>query len=192
MDQISKWVSGIAIASIALYYAVVHGLLPSIDDPAARRSAEKPPVETVALAAPRIEKPARADDDDASIPGRAVRLKAGVNGHFYLDASVNGAHIPFLVDTGASMVALSYESAERAGVRLRKSDFIHSANTANGVVEMAVVTLDTVRYKNILVRDVRAAVLPKGALGGANLLGNSFLARLQEYKVRDNTLIMIP
>lgn len=192
MDKIIKWATGIMVIAIAAHFAVLNYVEPELENIASSQELNAA-VESAAarpVAVTQIEeKPEEIEDP---IPGRAVRLEAGPNGHFYLDAKVNGTQTSFLVDTGASLIALSYESAQNAGIRLRKSDFTHSASTANGRVPMAVVMLDSIRYKNILVHNVRAGVLPKGALGGANLLGNSFLNRLQEYKVSNGTLIMRP
>lgn len=199
MDTIIKWSTGIVICAIAAHFAISGFLSPKLAEIAAggtgtERSASLSATagESVLSAQADGKVDAATEEIEDPLPGRAVRLKAGQNGHFYLDAKVNGATTPFLVDTGASMIALSYEAAEKAGVRLRKSDFKYSASTANGTVPMAIVTLDSIRYKNIYVRDVRAGVLPKGALSGANLLGNSFLEKLREYKVSDGTLVMIP
>lgn len=188
MDQIIKWVSGIIFIAIAAHFGVVNFVEPRLD-----KGTNDQEIQTEAALPVELNRTeVKHVEEDEPLPGRAVRVKAGNNGHFYLDAKINGTRTPFVVDTGASMIALSYESAQKAGIRLRKSDFKHTASTANGQVAMAVVTLDTVRYKNILVRNVRAGVLPKGALGGANLLGNSFLSRLREYKVSDGSLVMRP
>ncbi|MEP3525041.1 MAG: TIGR02281 family clan AA aspartic protease [Hyphomicrobiales bacterium] len=188
MDQIIKWVSGIIFVAIAAHFGVLNYVEPRLD-----KGTDNQEIQTQAALPVELNRTeVKHVEQEEPLPGRAVRVKAGNNGHFYLDAKINGTRTPFLVDTGASMVALSYESAQRAGIRLKKSDFKHTASTANGQVAMAVVMLDSVRFKNILVRNVRAGVLPKGALGGANLLGNSFLSRLREYKVSDGSLIMRP
>ena len=79
-----------------------------------------------------------------------------------------------MVDTGATMVALSYEDAERAGVYVRPADFTMRVNTANGIARAAPVTLDEISLGDITVRNVRAAVSEPGRLQGS-LLGMSFL-----------------
>lgn len=187
MDQIIKWACGIIFVAICAHFAILNYAEPELDKLAQDQTVnEQAPRETFN----RTEEVP--DDIEDPLPGRAVRLKAAANGHFYLEAKVNGTNTPFLVDTGASMIALSYESAQKAGIRPKKSDFKHKASTANGEVPMALVSLKSIRFKNITLRDVRAGVLPKGALGGVNLLGNSFLGRLREYKVSDGTLIMRP
>jgi len=189
MDQIIRWGVALTVIAVLSHYMVIYLIdnNQTVDVVAqrtlAKTAAPQPSTQT------RDEGPEPIEDP---LPGRAVRLEAGANGHFYLDAKVNGTMTSFLVDTGASIVALSYDAAQKAGIRPQPSDFKYPVSTANGETTMAVVTLDSIRYKNILVRDVQAGILPKGALGGANLLGNSFLSRLSEYKVSDGTLIMRP
>ena len=117
-------------------------------------------------------------------------LVADRRGHFLADATINKRSIKVLVDTGASSVAMSRATAKRLGVRVRRSDFVHTANTANGQVEMAVATLDRVRIGGVELRDVEAAVLPDGALDGV-LLGMSFLGRLQSFRVESGRLVLV-
>ena len=132
------------------------------------------------------------EDIDDPLPGRAVEVDAGRGGHFYIDARVNGSTIPFLVDTGASAVALSHEAGRDAGLDLSPDDYTVKVNTANGVIAAAPVTLDSIRYETIRLRDVRAFVMPKGALSGHSLLGNTFLNKLSEFRVERGKLIMLP
>ncbi|MEO1067182.1 MAG: TIGR02281 family clan AA aspartic protease [Pseudomonadota bacterium] len=134
----------------------------------------------------------QAYQEDDGYSERAVRLRAGRNGHFYMNAKVNGTSLPFVVDSGASFVSLDYDAAQRAGIRLTKSDFKYVTNTANGRVLSAKVTIKNFRYKSIRMRNVRASVRQPGAVAGVNLLGNSFLSRLKEYRVRNGTLVMVP
>ena len=119
----------------------------------------------------------------------SVALTAGQHGHFITDADVNGRAIEVMVDTGASMVALTYEDAERAGIFLNDSDFTHRVNTANGVARVAPVTLHSVSIGSIEVRDVRAAVSEPGNLQ-TTLLGMSFLSRLDRVDMRSGELIL--
>src|SRR6185503_13528087 len=102
--------------------------------------------------------------------GRVVELKAGAHGHYYASAEVNGRLIDVLVDSGASIVALTYEDAYRAGLSVRDSDYTHRVSTANGPARVAPVTLDRVSIGDITVRNVPAAVSEPGKLG-TSLLG---------------------
>ncbi|BAT58166.1 hypothetical protein GJW-30_1_00687 [Variibacter gotjawalensis] len=126
---------------------------------------------------------------EASGPTRLILL-AGRGGHFDVGATVGDAVLNFVVDTGASFVALNYQDAQKAGVKVRAEDFKHSVSTANGVTKAAEVILPSVKIKGIKVTNVRAMVLPSGAMNGMNLLGNSFLARLKSYEVRSGQLTM--
>lgn len=121
--------------------------------------------------------------------GKVVELDAGPNGHFFADARVNGRRIRVMVDTGASLVALSYEDAADAGIYVRPSDFKYSVATANGTGRIALVTLDQVSIDGVTVYDVRAAVSERGALT-TTLLGMSFLSRLRRTEMRNGRLVL--
>lgn len=118
-----------------------------------------------------------------------AKLELSSDGHYRSTASINGSSISVLVDTGATTVALSFEDARRAGIRLSDLDFSIPVNTANGTVQAAPVVIRRITVGGITVEDVKAMVLPEGALSGT-LLGMSFLSRLNSYEVRQNTLIL--
>lgn len=119
----------------------------------------------------------------------ATELKADRNGHYIAEADINGTTILVMVDTGATGVALSYEDAEKAGLRPRGLDFDIPINTANGVVKAARVKLRRVEVDNVRVRDVDGLVLPEGAMRGS-LLGMSFLSRLSSFKIENGVLYL--
>jgi aspartyl protease family protein len=121
--------------------------------------------------------------------GTLVELKAGRNGHFNTEAEINGRDVPVMVDTGATMVALSYEDAQRAGIFLNRSDYTQAVSTANGVARIAPVTLDRVSIGDITVRNVPAAVAEPGRLK-TSLLGMSFLSRLSRFDMRSGVLML--
>lgn len=120
-------------------------------------------------------------------PGTAY-LSRDMTGHFHADAMVNGTHIRFLVDTGASDVALSAEDARRAGIDPSTLSYTTAYRTANGVIHSARVKLDTVTVGGITLRDVDASV-SQGELG-MSLLGMSFLGRLGSVEVRGERLVL--
>jgi aspartyl protease family protein len=109
---------------------------------------------------------------------RSVSLKRSDNGHFEVEARVDGRRIEFMVDTGASLIALRESDAARLGIRPIPRDYTAKVSTANGVALAARVELRTVEIGGIVVRDLSAIVLPDEALG-ANLLGMSFLSRVR-------------
>ena len=97
--------------------------------------------------------------------GADRRAQGRRHGHFHARAEINGRPIDVMVDTGASIVALTYEDARRAGVYVRDSDFTHRVSTANGLARVAPVTIDRVSIGDITVRNVPGAVTEPGKLG---------------------------
>jgi aspartyl protease family protein len=132
---------------------------------------------------------AKAETAPTNYSGYVVELKAGPSGHFHADAEINGREIHVLVDTGATMVALSYEDAERAGIYMTDKDFTRRASTANGTSRVAPVTLDSISIGDITVRNVPGMVTEPGALD-VTLLGMSFLGQLERVDMRSGTLIL--
>ncbi|MFA5958205.1 TIGR02281 family clan AA aspartic protease [Hyphomicrobium sp.] len=124
----------------------------------------------------------------ASQPG-AVTLPAGEYGHFLTEAEINGRPVDVMVDTGASLVALSYDDAGRAGIFVNPSDFTHAAQTANGIARVAPVTISSIQIGDITVRNVQAVVSERGA-SQRTLLGMSFLGRLSRVEMRGDTLLL--
>jgi aspartyl protease family protein len=118
-----------------------------------------------------------------------TELKAAGHGHFITSADINNRAVEVLVDTGASVVALSYEDAESVGLRPSNLNFNISVATANGVAKAAQVMLRKVEIDNVRVQDVQGLVMPKGAMRGT-LLGMSFLSRLQSFSVENGRLIL--
>jgi len=123
----------------------------------------------------------------APVPNESVYRRAR-DGHFYVDAEVNGARIRFLIDTGATFVALSPEDARSAGLRIFESDYTARTTTANGVTRVAPVTLRQVELEQMQLFDVRAVVLERPM--PVSLLGMSFLSRLQSYETRNDELVL--
>lgn len=120
---------------------------------------------------------------------RTVEIKAGAHGHFVTSAEIDNTPVTVLVDTGATKVALSYEDAERIGLKPFALDYEVPVSTANGTAKGALVTLSKVEIDNLVVRDVEAIVMPKGVLAGT-LLGMSFLSKLSLFRIADDTLYL--
>ena len=114
----------------------------------------------------------------ASASGRTVMLQSDRRGHFLVDARVDGRAVDFMVDTGASAIALRESSAAKLGIHPARRDYTAKASTANGVVAVAPVVLNRVEVNGITVRDVAAFVMPDDGLS-TNLLGMSFLSRVK-------------
>jgi aspartyl protease family protein len=127
------------------------------------------------------------------IPGRAAvttdqngfktaTLYMGQNGHYQADATINGATIPMMVDTGATTIALSFEDAEQLGLNPDGMDFSYTVMTANGAARTAYVTLPEIEVAGIKRTNVRAGVAERGKLG-ESLLGMNFLSSLSSFTI---------
>lgn len=108
--------------------------------------------------------------------GSQIVLTAGSGGHFLTAGGINGKAVRFLVDTGATSVAMSFAEAEHLGLDYRKGQRIH-VSTANGTAPAYLVRLAEVRVGDVIVYDIEAMVVP--AQMEFILLGNSFLTRFQ-------------
>lgn len=130
------------------------------------------------------------------VPGRAasrgvrtVEFVRGRAGDFQVATLVNGAPSNMVLDTGASAVVLTQEAAKAAGLPLEVLAYNVNVDTANGRARAAAVTLDRLAVGNIVERAVPALVAQPGQLR-TNLLGMSFLNRLESWEVRGDKLIM--
>jgi aspartyl protease family protein len=121
-------------------------------------------------------------------PDGSVSFRAGADGHFHVEALINGTRLRLLVDTGASQVVLSPADARRLGFTPADLDFHHLSETANGPVTGAPVTLHEVAVGDVRLADVAASV--NGAEMSESLLGMSFLSRLSGFEVRGDNLTL--
>jgi aspartyl protease family protein len=121
--------------------------------------------------------------------GRSLMLESDRQGHFQVEARVEGRFVDFVVDTGASLVVLRESSAALAGIRPQPRDYTSTAVTANGKIKAARATIDRIEVGGITVYDVPAMVLPDEALA-KNLLGVSFLSRLKRYEYANGRLVL--
>lgn len=126
--------------------------------------------------------PVRVGEQQAAPVGRQIVLASGPGGHFIASGSINGHATQFLVDTGATNIALAQAEAERLGLKFRSGRRVMT-QTANGTVPAHLMQLDVVRIGDVTVRNVDAIVVP-GQMSHV-LLGNSFLARFQMRREND-------
>lgn len=117
-----------------------------------------------------------------------IEIEAGRNGHFFVEAEVNGTTLNFMVDTGASMVALRPEDADMLGFYEGELQFTERVRTANGIARAAPVTLDEIIIGELTMANVAASVLRRPMQ--YSLLGMSFLRRLDGYEVRGDRLVL--
>jgi clan AA aspartic protease (TIGR02281 family) len=122
-------------------------------------------------------------------PPRAVEVARSDSGEFSLRAKINGVSTPMVIDTGATSVVLTYETAKAAGLPLELLDYNVDVETAGGRVRAARLTLDRLAVGKLVERSVPALVVPRGQMK-SNLLGMSFLNRLESWEVRPDKLML--
>jgi len=120
---------------------------------------------------------------------RIAEVPRGTGGEFSLHARINGVTTPMVVDTGATWVVLTYETAKAAGLPLELLDYNVEIETANGHTRAARLTLDRLAIGKLVERSVPALVVPRGQMK-TNLLGMSFLDRLESWEVRADRLLL--
>lgn len=117
-----------------------------------------------------------------------IAIRAGENGHFYVEALVNGVAVNFMIDTGASDLLLSKEDAIRAGIPMHSLSFTRIYNTANGTTTGAGVTINSIKIGNFTLNNFPASV--NGGKMDNSLLGMSALRKLGGFRVEGNTMII--
>jgi aspartyl protease family protein len=120
---------------------------------------------------------------------RSLSVARDARGHFATEGRIDGQRIAFMVDTGASVVALNESSAARFGLRPTPNDYRATVSTANGTVKAARTRLAMVDIGGLIVRDVDAMVLPDEALS-ENLLGLSFLSKLKRFEYANGKMVL--
>jgi aspartyl protease family protein len=142
-----------------------------------------------AVVSPPAQAAVQAQPDAAPASGRTMTLDGDRQGHFQVDARIEGRHIDFMVDTGASMVAMRESDAARIGIYPRTADYTATVSTANGKAKAAPVKLDRIEIGGITVYDVQAWVMPDTILS-QNLLGVTFLSKLKRYEYANGRMVL--
>jgi aspartyl protease family protein len=168
--------------NIMIFAAIMIGLGTFMARIADRMTPAPAAATTAAAKAPSAETVAQASVRSLSIPrdGR---------GHFETEGRIDGQRIAFMVDTGASVIALNESSAARFGLRPARGEFKAIVATANGTVKAAPTRLAMVDVGGLVVRDVEAMVLPDEALS-ENLLGLSFLSKLRRFEYANGKMVL--
>jgi aspartyl protease family protein len=142
------------------------------------------------------EQIARASDTVADLlrkralaPASIVQIPRGQGGEFAIHARINGVATPMLIDTGATSVVLTYETAKAIGLPLELLEYDVDVETAGGHTKAARLTLDRLAIGKLVERSVPALVVPHGQMK-TNLLGMSFLDRLESWEVRTDHLVL--
>lgn len=124
------------------------------------------------------------------VVGNEVRIRMSPDGHFWVRAKLDGYERRLLVDSGATITALSSATADAAGLRLRDEPFPILLQTANGTIRPQTSEVGELRFGTIVARDLPVVVSP--AFGDMNVLGMNFLSRLKSWRVEDGYLILTP
>jgi aspartyl protease family protein len=140
--------------------------------------------------APAAAPPASPGTPAASGYGR-VELRPDSAGQYRTDVEIEGRRIPMLVDTGATLVSLTFDDALKLGMAPAPADYTADIRTANGMAKAARITLREIRVGTLLVADVPALVMPRN-ISGTSLLGMSFLKKLGGFEIASGTLILRP
>jgi aspartyl protease family protein len=128
--------------------------------------------------------------DDQSVVGRETRIRMAADGHFWARVTLDGVPRRMLVDSGATVTALSTRTAQAAALDVRNSAFPMILNTANGQISAQTASVRELRLGDIAARDLGVVVSP--AFGDTDVLGMNFLSKLKSWRVEGQTLILKP
>ena len=141
----------------------------------------------IGLALPSSRKPVEATAVASDGAPHETLLEREANGHFYVHAKVNGELVRFLVDTGASGVALTEKDARRVGIAFSPSEFEEVGQGAAGPIRGKLVSIKSVEVDGKKVTNVRGVVLQGSEL---SLLGQSYLSRIGEVEMRGDYMVL--
>jgi len=128
--------------------------------------------------------------DDQQVTGKELRIAMASDGHFWARASINGIDRRMLIDSGATLTALSAGTAREARVDTSTAIAPIVLQTANGAAPAKAGKVDELKIGNIVARNLRIVTSP--GLGDMDVLGMNFLSRLQSWRVEGRTLILVP
>jgi aspartyl protease family protein len=128
--------------------------------------------------------------DDQQVAGKELWIGMAPDGHFWVRATLNGVERRMLVDSGATITAISSDTARKARVDIAAGIAPIVLRTANGSVPARAGRVDELHVGNIVARNLRVVTSP--GLGNMDVLGMNFLSRLQSWRVEGRTLILVP
>ena len=174
--ELTLWLGAAVIGFCAVFY--YDQFTAKLDQfVAATRSMDKPH---------HIREPEKQSDGWENV----IVIHANRAGHFSTRVKINNEDAIIMVDTGATLVALSYETAEEIGLNIDDSDFDQIVRTANGISKVAHVEIDEISIGDITINDVEAVVAEPGKLS-TNLLGMNFLSKLKRFEVSGRKLLLV-
>ncbi len=124
------------------------------------------------------------------VDGKETRIRMAPNGHFFADVTINGVKRRMLIDSGATITALSAKTAQQAGLDVTDGLMPVVIQTANGTVSARKAEVPELRLGNIVARDLTVVVSP--AFGQVDVIGMNLLSRLKSWRVEGKTLILVP
>ena len=130
------------------------------------------------------------DLNGQQVVGEEVRIRMSEDGHFWASVRIGDVTRRMLVDSGATITALSTDTAAAAGLEVKKPMFPLLISTANGQISADTAEIPELRLGNVVARDVPVVVSP--AFGGTDVLGMNFLSRLKSWRVEGRTLVLTP
>ena len=119
----------------------------------------------------------------------AVQIPRGQSGEYALRAKINGIAAPMVIDTGATSVVLTWETAKAIGLPIEMLEYNVDLETAGGHTKAARLTIDRLAVGKLVEKSIPALVVPRGQMK-TNLLGMSFLDRLESWSVRADKLML--
>jgi aspartyl protease family protein len=128
--------------------------------------------------------------DSQQVSGREVRIRMAADGHFWADTTINGVRRRMMIDSGATVTAISEATAAAAGVEGGAAPVPVVLRTANGLAPARAAGVEELRLGSIVARDLKVVVSP--AFGNMEVIGMNFLSRLAAWRVEGRTLILVP
>lgn len=127
---------------------------------------------------------------DQTISGEALEVRLSRDGHYWVNADVNGVRTRFLIDSGATVTGLSRGAAERAGVSLDEGGLPVVLSTANGQIRAQRGRIERLNIGPLVAEDLQVVV--SESFGDINVVGMNFLSKLKSWRVESGTLILEP
>ncbi len=128
--------------------------------------------------------------DQQQVVGKEMRVPMAEDGHFWVRARIGGVERRMLVDSGATVTALSADTAAAAGLQPDDAPFPMVIHTANGTVSAQTAHVRNFRIGNVVARDLPVVVSP--AFGDMDVVGMNFLSRLKSWRVEGRTMVLEP
>lgn len=128
--------------------------------------------------------------DDQKVSGKELRVRMSSDGHFWALASINGVQRRMLIDSGATVTALSPQTVREAKIDAGTGFAPVVLRTANGAAPAQTGSIEELRVGNIVARNLKVVTSP--GLGNLDVLGMNFLSKLDSWRVEGRTLILVP